>query len=283
MAVVLPMVKESQTSGGTGNLTGCAAVTNYWRGDTAPSGALNRRYKYWILEGTLHEFGIGYKSAAGTFVRETILGNSSGTTAAINFTSAAVIISMDVPGLTATWSSVYSEDGDGVGLLGAWFSRPSKTNSTMSADTLYVQPIDWMGDHPMSVIGVDVITPPASAATMYMGAYAVGSNGEPGQLLCETSFAVGTGASGILTGTIGTPMMFRNVFLGYCTTQSMALRGSNSQTISVGPQLGSSGDTPYTMLSASIAAPSAMPTAPTSWTPHLAQITNPEQFAIYGG
>ena len=80
MSIVLPMVKESQTSGGTGNLTGCAAVTNYWRGDTAPGGALNRRYKYWILESSLHEFGIGYKSATGTFVRETVLGNSSGTT-----------------------------------------------------------------------------------------------------------------------------------------------------------------------------------------------------------
>lgn len=79
--------KETTASTGTGNITLSGAFAGF---QTLYSAfGLNKRFYYWLIDNTnnVWESGIGYLSTATTLVRENVLDNSNGTTAAINFTA----------------------------------------------------------------------------------------------------------------------------------------------------------------------------------------------------
>lgn len=284
MSAVLPMVKETQTSGGTTSFTGCAAVTNFFRGDTAPGGAINRRYKAWVIEGSTYMWGIGYKSATGTFVMETVLGNNSGTTSAPTFTSAAIIISMAHPGVDGvTFPAVYSEDGDGVCLVCPCTNRPTDTNNAFAADTLYVQEGLWSGQSPVVEMGLDLISNPGASGTVYIGAYEINSVGEVGEVLFETSIAYTTASIGLITAAVSGAPLTRYCYVGVCATSALTVRAFTAgQPVLMGV-LGSSTDSPGSMLSAAISSPTALPDpAPTAWGHTLiSDALNP--WALYWG
>lgn len=284
MSIVLPMVKESQTSGGTGNLTGCSAVSGFFRGDTSPGGAIDRRYKYWILEGSSFEWGIGYKSATGTFVRETVLGNSSGTTSAINFTSAAEIISMAHPGVDRyTVPAIQSASGDGICMVTPMVNRAQDTANSVTADELYLVEGIWWGQKPITELGIDFPSATASSGTLYVGVYAVASDGGPGELLCEGSTAYSASATGITTATISGAPLFGACYAGFILTSSENVRGGAALESMTMGWIGSVDDAPYSYLHASITTPSAMPDPVPSLTAENILANSPEKPAMYWG
>lgn len=80
-------VEQTTTTTGTGDLTLIAPVSNYQPFSTPF--ALNQRVSY-VIEDSVNnvwEAGVGYLSASGIFVRETITANSSGTTVALSLAS----------------------------------------------------------------------------------------------------------------------------------------------------------------------------------------------------
>lgn len=81
-------VKETTSTTGTGSFTTTGAFTGFQTFNTAFG--LNKRFLYWAENSTDNEWetGVGYLSASTTLVRETVLDNHLGTTAAINFTTA---------------------------------------------------------------------------------------------------------------------------------------------------------------------------------------------------
>src|SRR5438874_4844987 len=106
MAAFLDVCRFTPTAGGTTNWTFSSTVAGYQ--SPAAAGAINGKlYKYRAESADLTQWELGegaYNSGTGTFARTTVLFNSSGTTAKINFLSlpqvAIVALKEDLPSLT---------------------------------------------------------------------------------------------------------------------------------------------------------------------------------------
>lgn len=133
-------VKETSTTTGTGNLT-TAAVTNFRTGDGALG--LNIRYPYYVeheSDGSW-ESGIGYKSAANTFVRERVTISSAGRGVAVAFAAGTKTIFVDANEhhIVPAWPGVYGtnkEPGP------ANVQMMHSASMTVTADRLYFAPYE---------------------------------------------------------------------------------------------------------------------------------------------
>lgn len=98
-------VKETSTTTGTGNLTLAGAATGFQTFNTAfGNGATGLSFYYCIeaVDGSGNpsgnwEVGLGHLSASTTLVRDQILSNSAGTTAAINLSAGTVNVFCTMP------------------------------------------------------------------------------------------------------------------------------------------------------------------------------------------
>lgn len=99
MSAYFDLCKETTTSTGTGNITTAGAVTGFRT--IASAAAIGERVEYRIDGGTEQETGVGYLSAATTFVRETVYYSTNGN-ALVNFSAGTKTIFITVLGASAT-------------------------------------------------------------------------------------------------------------------------------------------------------------------------------------
>ena len=108
--VVADRVKETSTTAGTGTLTLAGAVAGFQSFSVIGNG--NTTY-YTIVDNIANtwEVGIGtYTSSGTTLSRDTVLSNSSGTTAKINFASNSKDVFVTYPASKST----YEDEGNAV-------------------------------------------------------------------------------------------------------------------------------------------------------------------------
>lgn len=144
--VVADRVKETSTTAGTGTLTLAGAVAGFQSFAVVGNG--NTTY-YTIVDSIANtwEVGIGtYTSAGTTLSRDTVLSNSSGTTAKINFAGNSMEVFVTYPAS----KSVYEDAGQAVygggGSAGIYLNAQTITANTtvasgyngMSAGTITV-------------------------------------------------------------------------------------------------------------------------------------------------
>lgn len=123
--VVKDRVKETSTTSGTGTLTLAGAATGYR--SFADIGNGNSTY-YTIVDNTANtwEVGIGtYTSSGTTLSRDTVISNSSGTTAKINFAANSKDVFVTYPASKAAY--VDSNNGVVAGNGSAAIFMNSKT------------------------------------------------------------------------------------------------------------------------------------------------------------
>ncbi|WP_249139676.1 hypothetical protein [Bradyrhizobium japonicum] len=93
MAAFLDVCRFNPSAGGTGDWTYTSAVTGYQ--SPAAAGVVNGRlYKYRAESADLSQWEVGegaYNTSTGVLARTTVLFNSSGTTAKINFTTIPLV------------------------------------------------------------------------------------------------------------------------------------------------------------------------------------------------
>ena len=132
--VVADRVKETSTTAGTGTLTLAGAVAGFQ--SFAVIGNGNTTY-YTIVDSIANtwEVGIGtYTSSGTTLSRDTVLANSSGTTAKINFAGNSMEVFVTYPAS----KSVYEDAGQAVygggGTAGIYLNSNTITaNTTVAA------------------------------------------------------------------------------------------------------------------------------------------------------
>lgn len=93
MAGQIDVCRFTPTAGGTSNWTYSSAVTGY-QSPTAAGAVDGKTYRYRAESADLTQWEVGYgvyTASTGVFARTTILFNSSGTTSAINFSSAPTV------------------------------------------------------------------------------------------------------------------------------------------------------------------------------------------------
>lgn len=127
MALVLKdRVRETSTTTGTGTLTLAGAVTGFQAFSVIGDG--NTTY-YTIVYNTEWEVGIGTYTASGTTLsRDTVLSNSLGTTAKINFSAGTKDVFVTYPSSVSVYSSNNAGTSgqflksNGTGVAPAWAS-----------------------------------------------------------------------------------------------------------------------------------------------------------------
>lgn len=180
-------VRETTTTTGTGDIALAGAVTNFEPFNTAFG--LNRRFAYFIVDATNNawEAGIGYLSAAATLVRETVLDNSAGTTAALNLGAGAKDVfvtpneNLLVPGLPA----IRNPNALGKLMLPMNLEAAQGNTILMTADQLALVPVLYTQAGLVSAMKVYVTTPVA-ATKARVGLYELDSAGAPGRKIAES-------------------------------------------------------------------------------------------------
>jgi endosialidase-like protein len=125
MAAFLDVVRFNPTVGGTSDWTVSSAVPGYM--SPAAAGAVNgTKYKYRAESADLSQWEIGegaYNATTGVLARTTVLFNSAGTTAVINFSTAPqvaiVALAEDLPNLTTPNRFTDATEATGAGTTAA--------------------------------------------------------------------------------------------------------------------------------------------------------------------
>lgn len=106
--VVADRVQETTTTAGTGTLTLAGAATGY---KTFSTGVGNGNTTYYVIQdptANVWEVGLG-TVGAGTLTRDTVLSNSSGTTAKISFAGNFSNVWCDYPATQAVYKNTLGE------------------------------------------------------------------------------------------------------------------------------------------------------------------------------
>lgn len=133
--VVADRVRETTTTAGTGTITLAGAVTGFQTFATIGNG--NTTYYTIAGQGTTEwEVGIGtYTSSGTTLSRDTVLSNSLGTTAKINFSAGTKDVFVTYPASKSTYEdeaqAVYAGGGTGAIYLA---SNTITVNTTVPAN-----------------------------------------------------------------------------------------------------------------------------------------------------
>lgn len=157
MALVLAdRVKETSTTSGTGTLTLAGAVAGFQSFSVIGNG--NTTY-YTIVDSAAGtwEVGIGTYTASGTTLsRDTILSNSSGTTAAINFASNSKDVFVTYP----SGKAVYEDASDNVNLPGNLVVTGTITSPSIGGNYVlnkYTSPATWTKPSGLKAVKVTVV------------------------------------------------------------------------------------------------------------------------------
>jgi hypothetical protein len=195
-------VKETTTTTGTGNLTLAGAATNFETFNTA-FGTI-RKFCYWIVDSTnnVWETGIGYLSASTTLVRETVLDNSSGTTAALTLSAGTktVMASPSEAILPQTCPFLRNDSTAGKIISSAHHLATASASYTLTANQLVLFPayFDVAGSLTNFVLNVSTAV---AASKARVGLYEIDTDGEPGELIVQSA-DIDTTTTGVKTPTI---------------------------------------------------------------------------------
>jgi hypothetical protein len=140
MAAFLDLCRFNPTAGGTADWTYSSPVTGY-QSPTAAGAVNGRLYKYRAESADLNQWEVGegtYSSGAGTFVRSTVLFNSSGNTSKINFSAAPQVA------IVAIKSDLLSIEED---------NSFAPTQQTQARKNLYAAPSDALLANGLQVNG----------------------------------------------------------------------------------------------------------------------------------
>lgn len=183
-------VKETSTTVGTGNLTLAGAATGFQSFNTAFG--TDRRFSYWIVDDTANvwETGIGYLSASTTFVRETVLDNSSGTTSALSLAgnTVDVFIATSEHMNHRVAPSLIADTGSGHVryIQGSNLNLHTAASADSAPNVLYFTPhlLEYAGN--VDAFVIEVTTAGATGARTRVGIYSTGSDGAPDKLILES-------------------------------------------------------------------------------------------------
>jgi len=190
-------IKETSTTGGTGNLTTAGAASGFrtinseFSNDTTDAGIF---FAYYIYEnsGVDWESGYGHLSASTTFVRD-VVKRSTNSDAAVNFdTDVTIIASPMADSVAANIPYIPAATANDRIVAPQWYQMDAA--SSRSINTVYYQPFYWPGGETDAVC-VRVTTALASS-TIVMGIYTWSPvDGKPGKQI-----QAGAGVSGATTG-----------------------------------------------------------------------------------
>jgi hypothetical protein len=205
-------IKETSTTGGTGNLTLAGAETGFrtvnseFSNDTTDAGI---PFAYTIYEnsGADYEEGYGHLSASTTFVRDSVI-RSSNSDAAVNFdTDVTVIASPIADSVGVNVPMIPAATADDRIVAPQWYQMDAA--SSRSINTVYYQQFYWPGGKCDALCAR--VTTALASSTITMGIYTWSpTTGKP-----DKQLQAGAGVSGATTGMKFSTFTARTLPAGY--------------------------------------------------------------------
>ena len=185
------MVQQAITTGGTGNLTLGSAVAGYTDLNTVYG--LNRICNYCLTDGNNREIGLGYLSAATTFVRQKVLetlsaGAYNNLTATALSVSTSAILSLDATSQTIPISPGYAALGVANPVVMSAFSEGNAGFNPL-INTLHMFP--FYLPIPGIYTGIGMLVTAAAAGNAVLGLYLPTSDTDV-RLLASAVVSTGT-------------------------------------------------------------------------------------------